>query len=285
MTVLRALVLVVCLIVVTAVGIVIQCALAWLGLSAARTLPMRYHRLVCRLIGLRIDLRGAIDEARPLLVVSNHVSWLDISVIGSLAPLSFVAKREVSRWPVFGLLARLQRSVFIDRDRRRGAHEANHALAQRLVAGDVIVLFAEGTSSDGNRVLPFKTPIFGAAARAVRESHLAEIAVQPMAIAYTRRHGLPINRTERPFYAWYGDMDLMPHIWGVLTHGPIDVAIAFGPVHPATEFADRKALARTLEGEVRHMFAAEVYGTPLPQDGKGRPAEDDLAPAYRVGGA
>ena len=283
MTVLRALVLVISLTLVTAVGIVIQFALAGLGLPAARSFPMRYHRTVCRLIGLRIDLRGAVCEARPLLIVSNHVSWLDIPVIGSLVPLSFVAKQEVARWPVFGLLARMQRSVFIDRS-RRGTHEANHALAQRLMAGEVIVLFAEGTSSDGNRVLPFKTPILGAAERAVRESHLAEVAVQPMAIAYTRRHGLPIDRAGRPSYAWYGEMDLLPHIWGVLTHGPIDVSVALGPVHPATEFADRKALARALEAEVRRMFTAEVYGTPPRTETKAR-GKEDLAPAYRAGRA
>ena len=277
MTALRAFILTVELIVVSTVGVVIQCTLHGLGLAAARSLPMRYHRLVCRLIGLKINLHGAIDEARPLLIISNHLSWLDIPVIGSLVPLSFVAKQEVAHWPVFGLFARLQRSIFIDRDRRRGAHDANHALAERLKAGEVIVLFAEGTSSDGNRVLPFKTAILGAAEQAVRESHLDDVAVQPMAIAYTRRHGLPIDRVERPAYAWYGDMDLLPHIWGVLKHGPIDVSVALGSARAATDFSDRKALARALEAEVRRMFTAEVYGAPPPRSKKSRHGQDDLA--------
>jgi 1-acyl-sn-glycerol-3-phosphate acyltransferase len=285
-TVLRALVLTMGLILVSAVGVVIQCTLFWLDLPAARTFPMRYHRTVCRLIGLRINLHGAIAEARPLLLVSNHVSWLDITVIGSLVPLSFVAKQEVASWPVFGLFARLQRSVFIDRNRRRGAHAANAALAERLKAGEVMVLFAEGTSSDGNRVLPFKSAILGAAEQAVRESHLPEVAIQPMAIAYTHRHGLPIDRLERPFYAWYGNMDLLPHIWGVLKHGPVDVSIALGPVHATADFADRKQLSRALESEVRRMFTAEVYGTPpAPRTPTKARGKEDLPTAYRAGQA
>jgi len=282
-TVLRALFLTISLIVVSAVCVVIQLTLFWLHLPAARTFPMRYHRAVCRLIGVKVNLRGAISEARPLLLVSNHVSWLDITVIGSLVPLSFVAKKEVATWPVFGLFAKLQRSVFIDRN-RRGAHAANSALAERLKGGEVMVLFAEGTSSDGNKVLPFKSAILGAAAQAVRESHLSDVAIQPMAIAYTHRYGLAIGRIERPFYAWYGDMDLLPHIWGVLKNGPVDVSIALGPVHGAAEVADRKELARTLEGEVKRMFAAEVYGAqPLaPRTETESPGKQELAPAYRA---
>ena len=288
MTVLRAVFLSVGMVVLSTVCVAIQWTLFKLGRPSSRTFPMRYHRMICGLIGLRVNLRGAISDKRPLLLVSNHVSWLDISVIGSLIPLSFIAKKEVATWPVFGLFARLQRSVFIDRERKRGAREANQALAERLKAGEVMVLFAEGTSSDGNRVLPFKSAILGAAEQAVRESHLDEVAVQPMAIAYTHRYGLQIGRTERPFYAWYGDMDLLPHIWGVLKHGPIDVSVALGPVHATADFANRKALTRSLEGEVRRMFAAEVYGaaTPLPAEtAASSGAKQDPPPAYRAGGA
>lgn len=284
MTLTRALILTLGLVLVSAACVCVQVALHRLGLPASRSFPMRYHRLVCRLLGLRVNLRGAIDEARPLLIVANHASWLDIPVIGSLVPLSFVAKREVADWPVFGLFARLQRSVFIDRN-RRASRDANHALAHRLKQGEVIVLFAEGTSSDGNRVLPFKSAILGAAGQAARESHLDLVTLQPMAVAYTHRHGLPIGRIERPFYAWYGDMDLLPHIWGVLKHGPVDVSVALGPARASTDFADRKALARALEDEVKRMFTAEIYGARPPRGGEGRPGKDDFTPAYRAGGA
>ena len=281
MTVLRGFILAAGLILLSAAGVCVQCALHWLRLPAARTFPMYYHRAVCRLIGVRVRLNGAVDSSRPLMLVSNHVSWLDIPVIGSLAPLSFVAKQEVAGWPVFGLFAKLQRSVFIDRNRRRGAHEANAALAERLKGGELMVLFAEGTSSDGNKVLPFRSAILGAAEQAVGESHLDAVAIQPMAIAYTRLHGLPISRLERPLYAWYGDMDLLPHIWGVLKHGPVDVSLAFGPVHATSEFADRKALARALEAEVRRMFNGAVYGMP-PRAKPQRPGAAEPASAYRT---
>ena len=118
--------------------------------------------------GVRVDAGGrAIARHGPLLVVSNHTSWLDITVISTLAPLSFVAKSEVAGWPLFGTFARLQRSIFIDRTRRKGAAEANREIAERLAGGDAIVLFAEGTTSDGNRVLPFRSAVVGAARDAI----------------------------------------------------------------------------------------------------------------------
>ena len=124
------------------------------------------------MFGLRIEVNGRLARDAPVLVLANHVSWLDISVIGSLGPLSFVAKSEVERWPVVGLFARLQRTVFIDRARRAHTAEVNATVARRLAGGDIIVLFPEGTSSDGNRVLPFRSSLVGAA-RAARSRRRA----------------------------------------------------------------------------------------------------------------
>src|SRR5215212_11539599 len=107
-----------------------------LGWRLAGWLPVYFHRLFLRMFGLRVEVNGRVARDGPVLVLSNHVSWLDISVIGSLAPLSFVAKSEVEGWPVVGLFARLQRTVFIDRQRRKATAEVNDALAHRLVKGE-----------------------------------------------------------------------------------------------------------------------------------------------------
>lgn len=264
MTVLRAILLATAIIVVTFACIGAQIVAIRLVPSRWAAIPRFYFRLFCRILGLRIAARGALALPGPLLVVANHVSWLDIVVIGSLAPLSFVAKQEVSSWPVFGLMSRLHRSIFIDRTRKRGAHEVNSLLARRLEGGDVIVLFAEGTSGDGNVVLPFKSAVVGAAEQVLRESELEDMRVQPLAIAYTRVHGVPIGRQGRARYAWYGDMDLLPHFWGVLRGGPIDVTVSAGQVQRLSDHADRKTLTRALEAEVRRMFADAVYGTGHP---------------------
>src|SRR3954469_12774044 len=113
--------------------------LQWLSvkyrLPSRRTIPVIYHRLVCRILGVRIHARGQVHRG-PVLIVSNHISWLDITVLTTFAPMGFVAKREVAGWPVFGLFAKLQRCVFVDRERRSATAEVNQTIAARLAEGD-----------------------------------------------------------------------------------------------------------------------------------------------------
>jgi lyso-ornithine lipid O-acyltransferase len=168
-----------------------------------RVIPTFYHGLVCRILGVRITIIGGQADVTPLLIVSNHVSWLDISVLTAVAPVVFAAKREVASWPMFGLLARLQRSVFVDRERRQKTRDVNRQIARRLVGGDAVLLFAEGTSSDGNRVLTFRTALIGAARDAVAQAgHVECVWIQPLSIAYTSVHGLPLARANRSAVAW-----------------------------------------------------------------------------------
>ena len=143
---------------------------------------------------------GAPTALRPALFASNHVSYTDITVLGSLIVGSFVAKSEVAGWPLFGWLAKLQRTVFVDR-RVRSTASQRDAMTSRLAAGDALILFPEGTSGDGNRVLPFKSALFGAAEKM---QQIEPIPVQPVSIAYTRLDGIPLGRLLRPFFAWYG---------------------------------------------------------------------------------
>jgi 1-acyl-sn-glycerol-3-phosphate acyltransferase len=234
-------------------------ALAVRWKAATRRLPLWWHRVATRLVGIRIHLHGAPAAQRPLLVVSNHVSWLDITVLGAIMPLSFIAKSEVARWPIFGLFAKLQRSVFVERDRRAKTRSVADQIARRLTGGDVLVLFAEGTSSNGIHVLPFRTALVGAAARAI-ESTGGEVTIQPLAINYTQLHGLPIGRFHKPRVAWYGDMDMAPHLWWVLKHGELDVDVAFGDPLPFGAGADRKRIAKAAEETVRHLVGEATAG-------------------------
>lgn len=224
------------------------------GGRAASVVTVFWHRFALTLMGVRVVVTGAPDAGRPLLLLANHVSWLDIPVLASLAPLSFVAKNEVAGWPVFGWLARLQRSVFVDRERRRATGEQADELAGRLSAGDIVVLFAEGTSSDGNRVLPFRSALVGAAQRAAAGG--GEAVVQPVAIAYPRMLGLPVGRRHRPRIAWYGGMDLLPHLRHVLSLGGIDVHIVFGPAWRLAPGTDRKRVSAAAGAFVRRTVAA-----------------------------
>lgn len=225
----------------------------------ARRLPHWYHRQVCRLVGLRLHIDGAVARDQPVLIVANHTSWLDIPVLSAVAPLSFVAKSEVGSWPFVSTLARLQRTVFVDRKRRTSVGDTADEIMTRLGEGDAVVLFAEGTSSDGNRVLAFKTSLFGAVKPARQDAQAPPgTLVQTLSLVYTHLHGLPLGRAERPMIGWYGDMDLGPHAWELLGAGPIDVHITVGPPIPLQDFIDRKQLARHSETEVRQRVAASV---------------------------
>ncbi|WP_322515865.1 lysophospholipid acyltransferase family protein [Rhodopseudomonas palustris] len=225
------------------------------GWRIQRTIPRLYHRILCRLIGVRIREAGRRHGQGPVLILSNHVSWLDICVISALTPVTFVAKSEVAGWPLFGFLAKLQRTIFIDRQARHRTGDATAEIGARLADGDAVVLFAEGTSSDGSRVLPFRSALVGAVHHALADEARAAIGVQPMAVTYTGFGGLPIGRELRERVAWYGDADLIPHFIGLLSTGAIDVTVSWGePI--AASATDRKAITRDAEQSVRRMCEA-----------------------------
>ena len=183
---------------------------------------------VCRLLGLRVQVIGApIRDGGRVVFVSNHSSWLDIPALGGRLPACFVSKDQVGKWPLVGTIARLGRTVFVSRQRSATGRERDD-MRGRLAAGDSLILFPEGTSSDGARVLPFRSAFFAAAEGPERP------LIQPISLVYDRLAGLPMVRAARPIFAWYGDMALGPHFWGlaqlvgcratILMHPPIDPA-------------------------------------------------------------
>jgi lyso-ornithine lipid O-acyltransferase len=216
----------------------------------AKSIPLFYHRMICKLLGFRIRAVGALPTDGPCLVVSNHVSWIDIPVLSTLAPMSFVAKREVAAWPLFGWLAKLQRTVFVDRERRHSTGQSRDELSERLAALDRIVLFPEGTSHHGAAVLPFKSSFFAAAAN--------DVVIIPVTLAYKLHWGLPLNRRNRPRFAWFADIDLMPHLWGALCHVPLTVDIIIG--EPLPQGLGRKQAAAQAEYIIRETLAAALHG-------------------------
>lgn len=231
-----------------------------------RRLPTFFHRIAARLFGFRIKTVGQMHEGRPLLLVANHTSWSDIIVLSTVGQVSFIAKSEVRKWPVFGMFAVLQRTVFVERERRGKTGEQTSEIARRLVTDDAMVLFAEGTTSDGNRVLPFKTALFGAAHAAIKEANVPEVVVQPVAIAYTGVHGMAMGRYFRPIASWPGDVELMPHLKGILHEGAIDVEVRFGEPVVVTAKTDREALARTMENRVRSLLQSALLGREIPEE-------------------
>ncbi|MBN9487087.1 MAG: 1-acyl-sn-glycerol-3-phosphate acyltransferase [Alphaproteobacteria bacterium] len=211
-----------------------------LGLrTVVSRLPVLYHRMVCFILGIRVRVHGKRSDVTPTLFVCNHVSYLDVEVLGSLVPGSFVAKAEVATWPFYKTLAKAQRTIFVERTSSKTSASRDE-MVKRLDTGDNLMLFPEGTSSDGTRVLPFRTALFGVA-QLRRDGK--PIVVQPVAISYTRLDGIPLGRYWRPLFAWFGDFDFVPHLWQMVCLGEAETVVTFFPPVDIDQFGDRKKLA------------------------------------------
>lgn len=219
----------------------------------AKRFPHHYHKLLCRILGFETVVSGKLPEGGQCLIVCNHVSWIDIVVLSAVSPLSFVAKREVATWPLFGWLAKLQRTVFVDRERRHSTKHSRTELETRLAQGDRIVLFPEGTSHNGEAVLPFKSSFFAAATA-------PEIAIVPVTLAYKKNYGLPLTRRNRGMFAWYADMDLLPHLWEALCAGPLTVEIIIHPPLDVETGLNRKRATEVAERMIRRSLASALHG-------------------------
>lgn len=207
-----------------------------------------YWATFARLIGIRVRVIGTPVKrqgGRPVVYVSNHSSWIDIPVVGGVLDGCFVAKGDVATWPVIGTIARLGRTVFVSRTRASTGKERDTMRAV-LKAGDNLILFPEGTSSDGSRVLPFRTSFF-ALAEARADEDLSDLPlIQPVSVVYDRLGGLPAGRASRPVFAWYGDMDIASHFWRLTQHiGLRGTVLLHTPLDPA-RFEDRKALSQAV---------------------------------------
>lgn len=230
-------------------------AFGWTGY----TRYVRGYFAVCApLLGFRVVCRGVpVSPSRPALFVANHASYLDIVILGSVLDACFVAKNEVAGWPGFGFLARIANTVFVDRKRGASARERDQ-LTTRLAGGDSLILFPEGTSNDGNRMLPFKSSLFAVAQLTGPDGN--PLPVQPVSVAYTRLDGQPMGRAFRPFFAWYGDMTLAGHLFAAIGLGRVTVEVVFHPAVTIADFADRKALAHHCHDVVSHAVVASLAG-------------------------
>jgi 1-acyl-sn-glycerol-3-phosphate acyltransferase len=217
-----------------------------------------WHRMILRALGMRVHVKGTLSDRRPLLVAANHISWTDIMVLGSFADVKFIARADMEGWPLIGMLSKLQRTVFIERERKRSSGDQASEIASRMAKGDAMVLFAEGSTGDGNAVLPFKSTLFGAASMAISEGAAEQVFIQPVAIAYTRLHGVPLGRRHRPISAWIGDEDLMPHLKVLMAEGALDVEVHFGEPIAFAKGSNRKETSKLMESQVREMMQAAL---------------------------
>lgn len=218
-------------------------------------LPLLFHRALARSLGIHVVVHGRAARRGGVLFVVNHLSWADIPVLGSRLLAAFVAKSEVADWGTVGWLSTLARTVYVDRDRRQSTGEARNAIVERLAAGENVILFPEGTNSDGIAVLPFKSALFAAI-----EGGGDDFLIQPVTLAYTRLNGMPITRERLPDVAWIGDTALMPHLLAFMSLGKVRAEILFHPPVALPDFADRKALARHCHGLIAEGYRQLMRG-------------------------
>ena len=216
--------------------------------AVRRSVLRRWGRASLAILGCRVTVRGEPPK-EPFLLISNHLSYIDIFLLAALAPGRFVSKAEIRDWPLAGAMCRTADTIFVDRGRRRDVTRVSDQIAEALAAGDPVILFPEGTSTPGNAVAPLKPSLLAPAAGQKLPVHWAVV-----------RYETPPDET--PAFlsvAWWGNMAMTPHAPELLQLRRIDAEVAFGG-EPLSS-TDRKVLARqlreTMEGSFRPMVSNE----------------------------
>jgi len=188
---------------------------------------------------IKLKVVSQQTDARPLMLVSNHLSYFDIPILFSVAKVAMTPKSDIAAWPIISSICAITGSIFIERSAEK-ILDATASLKAAMSKGQVVALYPEATTGNGHEVLPFKASFFKLADEKIQDR---PVTIQPVALTYKSICGLPIDRTQWPNVAWYGDMELVPHLWHFLGLGPLDVELAF--LEPVTieNFADRKAMA------------------------------------------
>ncbi len=219
--------------------------------SIKKWLPVLFHKMLLWLLSVELEIVGKTDQSKKSnLFISNHLSYLDIPILGSKFPLRFVAKSEVESWPLFGFLAKQARSIFIKRNKTDSFNQKNKIL-DVLSSNEKVFIFPEGTTSDGNRVLQFKSSSFSSVEK-------QNFKIQPIVILYSDLNGIPINRWLRPMIAWYGDMDLKPHLFKLVGLMSIKAKLIYLEPVNTENFENRKDLSNYLEERIREVYSSAL---------------------------
>ena len=221
-----------------ALGGALICALWFPFLAPAQRMDHvgRWSARMLRALGIRLEAHGSVHPA-PLLLVANHISWLDILVVNAVHPARFVSKADVKHWPFLGYLVKSGGTLFIERERKRDALRVVHQIAEALKAGDIVAVFPEGTTSDGHDVLPFHANLLQAAIA-------TETPVQPIVLRY-RDASSAVSQAP----AYVGDTSLAASLWATVMADALVAEMIVENAH-GTRHADRRALAELLRDTI-----------------------------------
>ena len=243
-------------VVVRGVAAFVWIVMGWLALLAlklvtgwrtVRHLLPFYNRGILLLMGVRLQVHGDICR-RGVVYCCNHLSWLDILVVSSLVKAAFVAKQELTQWPLLGLIFRIQNTIFIDRQSKQSLWEVQKRVQKVLAAGYCVVLFGEGTTGDGHRVMPIFSPLLKVLESSDARRHTWR--VQPLSLAYTRINDAATGRLMRPHFSWIGSEDLLLHVKRFLTHGSSQAEVVFHEPFGLRQGENRKMLAKRVHDQM-----------------------------------
>ena len=205
-----------------------------------------FYKIICRIFRIKIHVTGKIAKDHPILFASNHVSYLDILILGASLPSSFISKASVGSWPIVGFIAKLTGTILIERKKSQAGNHLS-ALKDSIKKKKNLTLFPEGTTGDGISVLNFKSSLFK-----IAEDH--NITIQPVTIKYTKINGLPVHRNEASELAWIGDMDLQPHLKNLLKMGTVEAEVI---IHEALPKIDNR---KEIASKSQEIVAAGLAG-------------------------
>lgn len=208
-----------------------------------------FHSCVCLIFNIKVKVEGDIATGH-VIYAGNHVSYMDIPVLGSFLKATFISKAEVKSWPLFGWLATIAETIFIKRT-RNAAQECIDEIGKMLDRNRSLILFPEGTSSNGKDILPFKSSLF----ELFLNDHLKNrLAIQPFTISITETNGkTPETQNDRDLYAWHGDMDFGPHMWKMALEKGVKVTVTFHAPLAASHYTNRKTFAKECEDSVTSL--------------------------------
>ncbi len=231
----------------------------WYILSRRLDVTMWFHKWCCLVFNIKIKVVGesAHQKNRPVIYLCNHISYLDVLVLGSMLDGCFVAKSEVASWPGFGFLAKLQKTVFIVRE-RSALMQSRKSIADAMAKDNDIILFPEGTSTDGWDVMQFKAGLLGIFFPEEKGAGgdfdvIDNALIQPVAIKHIRTNGIEVTKDRqdlRDLYAWYADMELVPHLWALAQTCSTEVEVHMLDTLSPNDFVHRYDIANAAQERV-----------------------------------
>ena len=206
-----------------------------------------FYQIIKLITGLKItyDKKNHNRKKKGILYVANHVSWFDIICLGTLLNARFIAKKEVSKMGIFGFLAKLSNTFFIDNSDKNMIYQYNNFIREKLIKGESLILFPEGTTSDGNGIRKFKSSLFECL-----NSSESQINVQPISICYVSKNNIPMGIYSRRFIAWVGETSMVGSMKEFLMSGSITVHLIFHPKVSKNLFNNRKDISSFCEEQI-----------------------------------